>query len=222
MIGRGGLEEDLRAVKRGARSSSRRLTFEEFARKTSDRWTQIAHLLHGRWDLPLWVSVEDIRQDLLLAAWRYAWYFDVSKSSRKSVEHFAVWNALHAAQKAATKARIGHRPHRGEGRDVQSCYEIPASSIARDGEDDRDISEMASTPATQEDVVLRRVFFERMAKRASGAEKIALCALAACGNADGAVSALYDDEDTRWLLQIGNEDDAVAIVRAVIERVSAA
>lgn len=215
MIGRGGLEAGLRAVRLGKE------TFDEFARRTRDRWTQIAQLLHRRWDVPTWYSADDIRQDLLLAAWYYSWRFDALQSKRRSVEHFTVWNGLHAAQKFATKARIGHRPHRGEGRDVQSCYEIPASSLARDGEDERDIAEMTSTPATQEDAALRRVFFGRLARKASGAERIALCALARYGNADCAVSALYDDEDTRWLLKIGNEEDAAAIVRTVIERAAA-
>jgi hypothetical protein len=194
------------------------VTFDEFSRHTSERWTQIAEVLHGRWDVPTWYSAEDVRQEVLLAAWLYGWRFNAPTASR-NVEHFAVWNGLHAAIKSATKARIGHRPHRGEGREIMSCYEIPASALARAGDEDdeRDISERASVPATQEDVVLRRVFFERMSRKARGAERIALCALAAYGSAECAASAIYDDEGTRWLLRIGNEADAEAIVRAAIE-----
>lgn len=210
MIGR--LEAGLRGVKRADE------TFDQFVRRTRDRWEQIAQLLHSRWDVPTWYTAEDIRQDILIAAWQYSWRHTADRS-RMSVERFTVWNGMHAAIKVATKARLGRRPHRGEGHGVHSCYEIPVAVLSRDEyESTIDIAELASTPATQEDDVGRRLFFERQARKACGVERLVLCALARYGNADCAVSAIYDDEDTRWMLKIGCEEDAAALVQAAIEK----
>lgn len=211
--GRGCLESGLRAVRNGE------LTFDQFFRSTRARWRQIAEKLFRRWDLPAWVSVEDIEQEILVTCWKFAWRFDFSKSARESVEHFAVWNGLHAAQKVATKARIGARPHRGEGHAVPSRYEIPVSFLGVIREDDDDgfgISTRGpAVEATQERDALRRLILGRLAKKAVGADQLALRALAAHrGHVDEAAVAIYDDEAARRELGLTDVEEAKAVGKA--------
>ena len=46
------------------------MTFDQFVRSTAGDWTRLASYLRGRWQVPSAVDVDDVRQEMLLAAWR--------------------------------------------------------------------------------------------------------------------------------------------------------
>lgn len=217
---RGGLEAGLRAVLAG------RLSFDEFARATDSRWQQIADLLRSRWDVPGWMTREDMKQEMMMTAWRFLWKLDVRNhrrtffTSKAPVERFIVWNAMHQVVKSATRARIGHRPHRGEGKNMPSCYEIPASALIRDGDKagDGDVIDWAVHPAPDlDEVIERRLYFKRAARLARGAQRIAFLALAVRPSAEEAAMAIYDDCEVRRTLRCNCEQDALRIVYQAVE-----
>jgi hypothetical protein len=218
MIGRGGLESGLRAVRLGQK------TFDAFARETRDRWTLIAGTLRCRWDLPTWFSEDDIRQELLTNAWYYLWYYDSRRSRTKSVEHYVVLNAIEATRKRATKARIGRRPHRGGG--GRSCYELPASSLTEGADKDFDITEVLSCPATQEEDIDRRRLSEFLLSASKRLLPAAVPLRRKVGPRDKVISeasrGLYDDEDLWWILRLSCEADAQILVEAAVKEFASA
>ena len=47
-----------------------RITFDAFAKASMPKWRGIAAEFVRNWVLPAWVTVEDVVQELLLAAWQ--------------------------------------------------------------------------------------------------------------------------------------------------------
>jgi hypothetical protein len=182
-------------------------------------------LLRSRWDLPAWLDVDDIEQELLLAAWRHVWKFDPAKVKRNGIEYYTVWNACEHTRKLATVARIGRRPNRGEGKGMASCYEIPFSSI--DSEHSHEtmrcvstewVEGLASVPPTQERTVAVRWVFERAGRRTHGNSRKArdarfvFAALSVAGEAEAAAAVLYESAEVREACQISSEDEALRLV----------
>ena len=66
-------------------------TFEEFLADTRADWGRIAKWLSGKWSLPRAVEVDDVRQELLLHAWRAMQTGDVQQSSFRA---YVFWMAI--------------------------------------------------------------------------------------------------------------------------------
>jgi len=224
MARRGDFDLELRSVRAG------NLSWDQFFRKTGARWRAIAERMHTCWDLPMWIATDDIVQEMMIACWRYAWIFcsskqDQSRTQCRGIEYFSLWNSLDTSRKVATKARIGARPHRGDGQGVPSRYEIAVSAMHhdREGDDDFSVDTMVGVDATAERDALRTLVLQGLARRARGADRIALAALAARrGCIDRATIDLYRDPVLRSQLGLEDaemgENEAGKIVRRAIRR----
>jgi DNA-directed RNA polymerase specialized sigma24 family protein len=91
------MQEGLRALR------AREITFERFHRDTAEDWRKLAASLLGRWSVPAGIELEDVRQEMLLAAWRAVHDPDAKRrwdpSRGVTLQGFVVWSACNAAAK---------------------------------------------------------------------------------------------------------------------------
>jgi hypothetical protein len=80
-----------------------RITFDEFARDFDRQWSRISASIARRWKPPAWADQQDLKQELLLAAYKCLWDWDPRKGS--SIGDFVLYNAYDKSKKAGHKAR---------------------------------------------------------------------------------------------------------------------
>lgn len=191
------------------------LDFAGFYERTTADWARIARQLLRKWEVPIWLSPEDIEHDLVIAAW-LAVHKYTPKRGKMSLKGFVVWRAYAAAKRVIHKARLGHRPHRGESR-AKSQHELFANDIAsRPGEPEvNGVDVLASVEATQELAAFRCSILRRFIPLSrTTSDALALRALVAVGgrSIDDAAAVLYDDEDARLTCRLLNEEHAGKVV----------
>jgi hypothetical protein len=118
------------------------ITFDAFVRSTLKDWERMAAVLHRKWHLPPGVTEDDLRQELLLQAWR-AWSrtgkfaYDPTKNTP---ERFLVFKA-HARTMNYIHGQRGAGQHRPEA--VPSNVATPISwteqNAATDGAKPQDL-----------------------------------------------------------------------------------
>jgi DNA-directed RNA polymerase specialized sigma24 family protein len=96
-MGAKGFRESLLRVKEGQES------FSEHARIHAESWDKLAQYVARRWKQPIWHSMEDLRQELLVAGWKAIWDWDVNRGT--TIDSYVVYNAVDKAKKRAHKAR---------------------------------------------------------------------------------------------------------------------
>jgi hypothetical protein len=91
------------------------ITFQRFERETRRDWDKLAGKMWGRWQLPAGVSEDDVRQEMLLGAWKAVAKYDPARGV--GLANYVVWEAcnraakwLHGQRKA--KRRDGKSPSR--------------------------------------------------------------------------------------------------------------
>jgi hypothetical protein len=202
-----------------------RITFDEFARRTLPYWRRQAASLMRRWRQPLWVSIDDVVQDLLLAANRFVWEWDPSRGT--SLIGFVTYNAYDKAKKRAHAQRGAKRS--GNADSNPSRMERPVSSYPDRGEPDAEPwwTRLLASPATQHEALEE----EERAEEALGACRDALEHRVLRRLREGAqlhevVESLYADDELRLELGFASERDAarrvVEAAVAVAGRLSAA
>jgi DNA-directed RNA polymerase specialized sigma24 family protein len=135
----------LRALRAGE------ITFAQFEQRTREDWNKLAGKMYRRWKLPPGVGEEDVRQEMLLRAWRAAVDFDPERG--KSIEDFVVWRACNGSAKHLHSQRNSLRR---SGRE-QSRFPLTMGALRID--DDGELTEsekldlFAQTPADQERMV---------------------------------------------------------------------
>lgn len=91
------------------------INFNRFAATSMPKWRAIAREFYQSWVLPAWVGVEDVLQELLLAAWKAIREYDASRDvngAGASIDRFVEWRARKALSRAMAKASglTLHRP----------------------------------------------------------------------------------------------------------------
>jgi len=151
-----------------------RATFEDLMRKDRERkhFRNLAASIMRRWNLPAWVGLEDVEQDLLVAAWKKLWDYEPGRGV--TITGFLVYNAYDKAKKSAHKARGSIRS--GNKADSNpSRAERCLSSFVRPGDEEdagRWAEERTAQPARQEERVARAKILEGLA--ASAVERFVL------------------------------------------------
>lgn len=196
--------------------------FDAVAR--SGRWERLAAFIVRRWKLPPWVSSDDVRQDLLVEAWKRIANFDPARGI--APERYVEWNAITYAKKRGHKARGSYRHRGADG--APSRHELAFSGMAREGDEDGAVeerfAERTSVEPVQHDLAVRRQIVQRMeAACESPRELVSVRALGlAGGDIEEAARLLYDDIDARYELRLGSEHRAeqmvASVVRAVVAR----
>ena len=200
-----GLEAELAKLHRG------RSSFDEFARATRGDWRRLAGYLRRRWQVPAAVEVEDVEQELLIAAWRAvdAW----NPARGVTLRSYVVWTAATDAKKFLHRQRAALR--RDDG--AASRHDLAMSFVG--GATDRSIVD-----AEQEFVVSGLELFFEFAAGARPFELVCLEALAvARGDVALATGVLYGNTAARVAFRLGNEAETrAALVRTATRLVTLA
>jgi DNA-directed RNA polymerase specialized sigma24 family protein len=183
------------------------MSFTEFARITKPRWSALAGYIARRWRQPLWSSVEDLEQELLMGAWQYVWRFEPCMGVR--IERFVIYNAVDRAKKAAHRTRGASLS--GSADRNPSHIERPFASWSEEGE--HALEAMLADEPTQTRVLEQRDSLEGAlaACRAPG-ERAVVEGLLRTGSLLECALALYQDPTTRLAWRFNSEDHAFWVV----------
>jgi DNA-directed RNA polymerase specialized sigma24 family protein len=177
------------------------IDFAEFAKHTGKLWSWWASRLSRR-DVPSWLDEEDVRQELLVAAWRAADRWEESKGAKPAT--WIAQSAIRAARKSVMRAR-------GVNRHTWRWDEPARHDVAIE-----DLE--SSVDAEQENDLLGRGVLLSLAEEHGPIAALVARALAAAdGDAEIAGLLLYEDSGVRLLCRFGNEAQAVKLVRQWIK-----
>ncbi len=201
------LESELDGLRTG------KMTFDQFVRSTAGDWTRLASYLRGRWQVPSAVDVDDVRQEMLLAAWRAVAAWDDTRGV--SLRSFVLWTAITLAKKwlhgqRAALRRDDHAPSR---------HEVTATALGIEPTDDRS-SVTGRTEAEQEFTVAGIELFGRVLASIPPTDNVCLQALLTTGgDVASAAGALYSNPTARATLRLKDERDARRAVTRTATRV---
>lgn len=196
------------------------IDFTVFVQLTRPHWRRLSADLHRRWDVPSFVSPEDVEQDMLFAAWQFLERWDPTKADLKS---YIVFNASDKAKKRIHKVRGAVLS--GQSDRNPSRYEVPETSLAREGEDDSVAAHRwaveNAAPPEQEEIVERRCAAER-AKRVcvTVREFLAIEALKEVESVNAAASLLWEDREARRACKLTSLEAAHAVVHKTVRDVA--
>lgn len=190
------MEEVLLAMRSG------RLSFAEFERRTRPVWTNVAQKLLRSWRSPLAVSVDDVRQELIVHVWIFAGHW--KKDLGVPLSRFVMFNAIDKAKKWLHQQRNAYR------RDDRSPsrFDRPVSTLNLSEYAEEHLFDDIATAANQEEALTQR---EEMLAKAYDAEpehRPALAALARTGDVE--LAAEYLHQSTPACLALGLESIADA------------
>lgn len=198
------LEVGLRGVRDG------RKTFGEFARETMPHWRALARYLLRRWRVAPWASVDDVVQDLLLAAWEHVWKWDERHPGAATLSKYVTYNALDKAKKRIHTYRGASRSGNA---DCNPSRIMPSPSRLWGEDAERRAEELTSVPPSQERQVMRAERVGRLIDGACSARERAVLR-AALGNGELAEVLLGDDGAlVRAALGVYSDGDARAACR---------
>lgn len=188
-----------------------RLTFDEFARETGQRWSSTARWLMRRWRLPGWVEESDLVQELLTEAWRATWRYDAGRGSMP-LERYVRVAAIAEVTKTIHKRRGADR-HTRKG---PSRIDRPFSTFGEEA--GVVVDALGAVPAAQEDELEEARERRRVLDLCETLEELlAIQALSLTESLHGGACVLWDDEETRELLQLRSAEHASKVmVRAVV------
>src|ERR1700676_3294716 len=79
------------------------ITSDKFFRETAEIWLRMAKHLLRRWKSPAWVDEEEIKQELMIGAWRCVWNFEPTHGV--TLTRYVAWNAMDYAKKKLHRMR---------------------------------------------------------------------------------------------------------------------
>ena len=177
------------------------VSFDAWARATAPDWRKLAEHLFRRYPLPAALSVEDVEQEMLLAAWTAIRIWD--PTAGMPLERFVTWTAYTSAKKWI------HRQRNALRRDDRAPGRFP--SLMTQG--DYSTLRSAATGSDTAEVRARVVGAIRALEHPE--HRVALTAVASAGgDPDAAVDLLMGAAGARGDLGIVTRQDAVRLVRA--------
>lgn len=192
-----------------------RITFERFVRETQQRWKRLAIYLRTRWKQPIWHSLEDVVQELLLGAWKCIKRFDPTRGT--TLERYVVFNAVDVAKKACHRARGAKLS--GSADRNPSNLETTFSTYDEDTE--KFVLDLLHEEPNQHLHVERIEAIERARKHCETmVEHLAVGSLAKTQSVIMSADQLYADYRTRLACRFNNEDHALRVVSQAIADVA--
>ncbi len=200
------MHEELALYERGE------ITFGEFERRTREAWMRLASGLLRHWKAGCDVSVEDLYQELLVAAWRFVPKFDPARGV--SLRDFVVYNACDKAKKWLHKRRNAYRrDDKAAGR-----FELVFSGMSLQSQDRHE---------EIEDVLLNRIPIDPgqehgLEKRAALAsidwDDLAFLHYQRAGSIEGAVLSIQSSPVARYALRAVTISETYAVLEKSLER----
>lgn len=173
------------------------IDFAEFERQTGKVWRWWAGRLSRR-DVPSWLDEEDVRQELLIAAWAAATRWKEEKGAKPST--WIAQSAIRAARKSVMRAR-------GVNRHTWRWDEASRHDVATE-----DLEVVVD--AAQEDALLEReAVLDAFLEHGPEAALVLRAVAAADGDPEAAAEALYEDKQARLLCRLGSPQQARRFVR---------
>ena len=83
------------------------ISFNVFVSRTNGSWNNLSAFIYNRWSLPASVGQEDIKQEMLLAAYKAVSAWDSSRDV--TLKNFVIWHAITAAKKFMNSQRAALR-----------------------------------------------------------------------------------------------------------------
>lgn len=181
--------------------------FAEFERKTGRLWTWWARRLVRR-GVPPWLDADDVRQEILIEAWRSAGRWKGAGGAKPTT--WVAQSAIYVGRKAVMRAR-------GVNRHAWRFDDPPCFDIGVD-----DVECMAEPiDAEQEMELLAGAIVREVAREHGLQAALVVQAVAACdGDLTMAATMVYDDRDARLLLRLGSFEAAKRAVRVTVEQIS--
>lgn len=209
-------------VDTAARSYVRgKTTFEQFEKATGGLWTYWANRL--TFNVPPYLDREDVRQELLIEAFRASQRFDETKGTEPAM--WMTQSAINIAKKAVMRARGVNRHEwkwNAPARFDIAVETVNGSEPEWDGQNDSSpigAGAVASVDATQEEDamekdVLRQVFNEHGPKMVI----VVRALMASGGSGTQAAKMIWQDRQASLLLRLGSESEATRFVRKQITK----
>jgi DNA-directed RNA polymerase specialized sigma24 family protein len=192
-----------------------RIDFSRFAKMTHNRWQRLAIYLRTRWKQPIWHSLEDVIQELLLGAWRCMKKFDPTRGV--SLERFVVFNSVDRAKKACHKARGALLS--GSADRNPSHWETTLSTY--DEETERFVLDLLQELPSQHRHVERIEAIERAKVHCKTmVEQLVIGSLAHTESVIVSADILYADYRTRLACRLGSEDQALRVAAKAVADVA--
>jgi DNA-directed RNA polymerase specialized sigma24 family protein len=203
------------------------ITYSHFARATRREFERMAMYLTRRWAPPAWYLLDDVVQELLVAAWMAIWEWSPTRGP--TLARYVVFNAMSGAKRALHKARGAKLS--GSSDKNPSRFERPLSSFGIDGEGDALAEAMLAEDAVAEQRMIDheeetenrdRALTVALAACRSEVERRVIQAIAATGDLEGGGESFYGSVDNRIKLRLVSEEHATKFVtrtaRAVLSR----
>lgn len=193
-----------------------RIDFTEFVGETRMRWRCLAQNIMRHWRTPSWMSLEDIEQELYVAAWRFVWKFQEGRGP--SLARYVVYNAFDKAKKKVHKAR---------GASLSGNADSNRDNIEKVfgawGEDaDGFVDAILNVPAWQIDYVARVEAVEQaQAKCVTVTEKLVVGAFAGSDSVIDVAMLLYSEAATRLACEFSSELHACRVVERTVKLLTA-
>lgn len=181
---------------------NREQSIDEFFVENAKDFRRMALYILGRWKAPNDVSVEDVEQELRLAAWRAERKYDPARGV--TPERFITFQAINKAKRWVHQQRRG-RDDKSVGRFEQLT-------------DDGAIVDWAHAAATQETDALRQSELEAVVDRCTSTrEAICLAVFFREEDTRAAAKVIYENAELRRLCQVGSMLDAKRAVKRTVE-----
>lgn len=209
------LNEALRKLRKGE------LSIEQFARASRPAWERIA--THHARDLPPWMDLEDVVQELLTKALEVWPRYDPDHPHAPPFETYVYYTVTAFVQKRVASAR-GARRRGGYG---PARYELAISGQTRaagdldhETQEERVLNKVATRTTAEDDVFTAQVF-DRAAKGKERRLQAALEALAEADSVDEGARRLYDNVNRRLACELGCRTKARELVKQAAVEVAA-
>lgn len=229
------LTTELEALREG------RTSFAEFSADTEEAWTNFARYLMRKWRAPVGVDLEDVRQEILVAAWAAVreWEPGRGPSLRKYVVFCAIdkgkkW--LHVQRRAGKKGDAARSRHPVSFAELglepdQEEHLLQQAPLAEDLAAGRQSAERAAARPFEHsaEVAAWRLGPERgraLLRAIAGLDerdRVAVAAIAACeGDLDAAADMVASSVSSRLELMLGSDEAADRFVRGAAGRLAEA
>lgn len=209
-----------------ARLRAGEIPFSRFAAETRPAWQNMARYLAQHWRPPVGVTVDDLEQELLVAAWRAVPRWDPTRGP--TLERYVTFQAIDKAKKWLQKQRNTKR------RDDNAPARLPMnlSRLSRhdgDGERAADADDFAADGEVPENIVAEREeraavvhYVTSAAASLTWRQRLAIQAVAQSGgDLDDAVAIILVDRGLCLACRVGSDAAAEQLAKRTVRRIYA-
>ncbi len=191
-----------------------RLSFTTFERRTRGVWTALAEMLLRRWRGPVAVSVDDVRQELLLNAWIFCAHWQPDRGT--AISRFVVYNATDKAKKWLHQQRNAYRRDDKLG----GRFEVPFSALNLTEHAAEHLLDPLAVDPVQGQSLEQRQMLALATLRAPAEHVPAMVALTRTGDLELAAAALKQSTPACVALRLTSMDDARRAVSRALHAVA--